>query len=120
MATAFVFVLLFGPTMIDRLRECCRAKASRFCTDGPKSHHHQDQHADDGRPDDPCRHRRIRAAVGNLRSGYVWIVMLVTLGFGAVCFHDDYLKVTKQSHAWVLRDILRLGIEAAIALIAAS
>ncbi len=34
----------------------------------------------------------------NLRSPYVWIVLLVTLGFGMIGFYDDYLKVTKQTH----------------------
>ncbi len=34
----------------------------------------------------------------NPRSAYVWIVLFVTLGFGAIGFYDDYLKVTKQSH----------------------
>ncbi|MFT7028543.1 MAG: phospho-N-acetylmuramoyl-pentapeptide-transferase, partial [Paracoccaceae bacterium] len=27
--------------------------------------------------------------------GYVWIVLLVTLGFGAIGFADDFMKVTK-------------------------
>ena len=36
---------------------------------------------------------------GNLRNPYVWIVLAVTLGFGFVGFYDDYLKVTKQTHA---------------------
>jgi phospho-N-acetylmuramoyl-pentapeptide-transferase len=34
----------------------------------------------------------------SLTSPYVWIVLFVTLGFGAIGFYDDYLKVTKQSH----------------------
>jgi phospho-N-acetylmuramoyl-pentapeptide-transferase len=34
---------------------------------------------------------------GNLTSIYVWVVLLVTLGFGLIGFYDDYLKVTKQS-----------------------
>jgi phospho-N-acetylmuramoyl-pentapeptide-transferase len=34
----------------------------------------------------------------NLASPYVWVVLFVTLGFGAIGFYDDYLKVTKQSH----------------------
>ena len=34
----------------------------------------------------------------NLKNPYVWIVLLVTTGFGAIGFYDDYLKVTKQSH----------------------
>lgn len=33
----------------------------------------------------------------NLQNGYVWVVLLVTLGFGAVGFADDYLKVSKVS-----------------------
>jgi len=35
----------------------------------------------------------------NLRNYYVWIVLFVTAAFGAIGFYDDYLKVTKQSHA---------------------
>ena len=30
-------------------------------------------------------------------NGYVWIVLLVTVGFGAIGFLDDYLKVTKNN-----------------------
>ncbi len=29
---------------------------------------------------------------------YVWIVLLVTLGYGAIGFADDYLKVSKKNH----------------------
>lgn len=36
---------------------------------------------------------------GRLNSPYVWIVLFVTLGFAIIGFYDDYLKVTKQSHA---------------------
>ncbi len=35
----------------------------------------------------------------NLKSPYVWILLFVLLGFGAIGFYDDYLKVTKQTHA---------------------
>ena len=35
----------------------------------------------------------------NPTSPYVWIVLGVTLSFGLIGFYDDYLKVTKQSHA---------------------
>src|SRR5205085_12017335 len=34
----------------------------------------------------------------NLGNRYVWIVIGVTLAFGAIGFYDDYLKVTKQTH----------------------
>src|SRR5215475_12745671 len=44
----------------------------------------------------------------------VWIVLGVTLLFGAIGFYDDYLKVTKQTHAGVSGK-LRMIIEALIA-----
>ncbi|HSK80636.1 MAG TPA: phospho-N-acetylmuramoyl-pentapeptide-transferase [Thermoanaerobaculia bacterium] len=33
---------------------------------------------------------------GDLQNVYVWIVMLVTLAFGAIGFADDYLKVSRR------------------------
>ncbi|RED54111.1 phospho-N-acetylmuramoyl-pentapeptide-transferase [Aestuariispira insulae] len=33
----------------------------------------------------------------DLRNGYVWIVLLVTMGFGTIGFVDDYLKLTKKN-----------------------
>ena len=34
---------------------------------------------------------------GDLRNGYVWAVMLVTLGYGAIGFVDDYLKLSRRN-----------------------
>jgi len=34
----------------------------------------------------------------DLTNGFVWAALLVTLGFGAIGFVDDYLKVTRDSH----------------------
>src|ERR1700753_68789 len=45
---------------------------------------------------------------------YVWIVLGVTLGFGSIGFYDDYLKVTRQTHAG-FSGRTRLLIEFAIA-----
>ena len=53
----------------------------------------------------------------NLANPYVWIVLFVTVGFGAIGFYDDYLKVTKQSHKG-FSGRSRLAIEALIAAIA--
>jgi phospho-N-acetylmuramoyl-pentapeptide-transferase len=53
----------------------------------------------------------------NLTNAYVWTVILVTVGFGAIGFYDDYLKVTKQSHKG-FSGRSRLAIEALIAGIA--
>ena len=49
----------------------------------------------------------------DITSGYVWVVLLVTLGFGGVGFIDDYLKVTRQSSNG-LSGKLKLAIEIAI------
>ncbi|MEX0815474.1 MAG: phospho-N-acetylmuramoyl-pentapeptide-transferase [Dongiaceae bacterium] len=33
----------------------------------------------------------------DLRNGYVWVILGVTIGFGAIGFGDDYLKLTRRS-----------------------
>ncbi len=33
----------------------------------------------------------------DLSNVYVWVVLLVTIGFGALGFYDDYMKLTKRS-----------------------
>ena len=48
---------------------------------------------------------------------YVWIVMGVTLAFGALGFIDDYLKVTKQDASGVTGS-LKLAVQFAVALLA--
>ncbi len=54
----------------------------------------------------------------DLTNTYVWAVMLVTLGFGAIGFADDYLKLTRDSHRG-LPATLKLVLEVAIAALAA-
>ncbi|MCZ6523341.1 MAG: phospho-N-acetylmuramoyl-pentapeptide-transferase, partial [Alphaproteobacteria bacterium] len=53
----------------------------------------------------------------NLSNGYVWAVLLVTFGFGAVGVGDDYLKVKRQSTNG-LTVKLKLVMEIAIAAVA--
>jgi phospho-N-acetylmuramoyl-pentapeptide-transferase len=48
---------------------------------------------------------------------YVWVVLGVTLCFGLIGFYDDYLKVTKQTHAGISGKS-RLAIEFVIAMVA--
>ncbi len=54
----------------------------------------------------------------DLSNVYVWAVLAVTLGFGAIGFVDDFAKVTQQHHGG-LSAKLRLGFEFAIAAAAA-
>jgi len=54
----------------------------------------------------------------DLRNHYVWVTLLVTMGFGAVGFADDYLKVTRANHKGV-SGRLKLVFEIGIAVVAA-
>ena len=53
----------------------------------------------------------------DLQNPYVWAVLIVTVGFGAIGFVDDFAKVTKQHHGG-LSAKLRLAFEFSIALVA--
>ncbi len=54
----------------------------------------------------------------DLRNGYVWATLFVTLGYGALGFWDDYLKVTKRNTKGVSGRV-KLLVQAGIGLIAA-
>jgi phospho-N-acetylmuramoyl-pentapeptide-transferase len=115
--TALVFVFLFGPMIIEKLR-LTQGKGQPIRADGPPSHIMAKQ----GTP--TMGGLMILSGLivstllwANLTNPYVWIVLLVTLGFGAIGFYDDYLKVTKQSHNG-LSGKARLAIEFIIAMVA--
>jgi len=55
----------------------------------------------------------------DLRNRYVWIVLLLTLGFGAIGFVDDYLKVSKRNSRG-LPGRLKLTVAVAMSVIAAA
>jgi len=54
----------------------------------------------------------------DLRNGYIWAVLFVTLGYGALGFCDDYLKVTKRNVRGV-PGRTKLVVQAVVGLIAA-
>jgi phospho-N-acetylmuramoyl-pentapeptide-transferase len=94
--TALLFVFLFGPAIIDLLR-IKQGKGQPIREDGPQTHF-----AKRGTP--TMGGLMILAGVtvstllwANWASPYVWIVLLVTLTYGAIGFYDDYLKVTQQT-----------------------
>jgi phospho-N-acetylmuramoyl-pentapeptide-transferase len=114
MITALVFVFLFGPWIIDRLR-LKQGKGQPIRTDGPQSHLVTKK----GTPTMGglmILFGIVASTVlwANPANPYVWIVLGVTLCFGAVGFYDDYLKVTKQTHSG-FAGRTRLLIEAVIA-----
>ncbi|MEM8665105.1 MAG: phospho-N-acetylmuramoyl-pentapeptide-transferase [Pseudomonadota bacterium] len=53
----------------------------------------------------------------DLSNLYVWLILFVTLGFGAIGFYDDYLKVRRATHSG-FSSKLRLALEAVIAMVA--
>jgi phospho-N-acetylmuramoyl-pentapeptide-transferase len=114
--TGLLFVFLFGPAMIDLLR-VKQGKGQPIREDGPQSHF-----AKRGTP--TMGGIMIIGGVtvatllwANLSNWYVWIVLLVTLCFGAIGLYDDYLKIT-NAKATGFAGKWRLAAEAAVAAVA--
>ncbi len=115
--TALLISFLFGPRIIAMLKARQR-RGQPIREDGPQTHVIQKQ----GTP----TMGGFLILVGLVPSvllwadwsnRYVWIVLFVTLGFGAVGFADDYLKVSKISPKGVPGRV-KLFFEFAIALVA--
>lgn len=120
MFTALIFCFCFGPKIIRWLR-AKQAEGQPIRSDGPESHLVTKK----GTP--TMGGVMILLAVGistllwaDLSNKYVWIVLLVTFGYGAIGFTDDYLKLTKRNSKGLSsrRKIfwqLTIGIVAAVA-----
>ncbi len=96
--TALLFVFLFGPGIISVLR-LKQGKGQPIRADGPQSHLLKKGTPTMG---GLMILSGLLVAVllwANLSNIYVWTVLGVTVGFGLIGFYDDYLKVTKQTHA---------------------
>jgi phospho-N-acetylmuramoyl-pentapeptide-transferase len=94
--TALAISLILGPWLIRRLREFQIGQVIR--QEGPESHR-----AKAGTPTMGGLLILSSALVptllwADLQNVYVWIAMLAMLGFGAVGFVDDYLKIVRRSH----------------------
>ncbi len=115
--TAMFFVFFFGPRMIRMLR-VRQGKGQPIREDGPQSH----LVAKKGTPTMGGIMILLAIVVSvllwaDLSNGFVWVVLFVTVGFGLIGFYDDYLKVTRQSHAG-FSGRQRLAIEIVLAIIA--
>ncbi len=96
--TGLLLVFFFGPMIISALR-LKQGKGQPIRADGPASHLLTKK----GTPTMGGLMILFGLIASSLlwasfESPYVWIVLFVTIGFGAIGFYDDYLKVTKQSH----------------------
>jgi len=114
--TALLFVMLFGPGIIDLLR-VKQGKGQPIREDGPKSHLSKK-----GTP--TMGGLMILAGVtvatllwANLANPYIWIVLAVTLSYGVIGFYDDFLKITKRTSSGFSGRV-RLGLEILVAGIA--
>jgi len=115
--TALIFGFVFGRPIIDKLRKM-QKKGQPIREDGPQRHIVEKA----GTP----TMGGIMILLGllistllwaRLDNGYVWIVLMVTFGFGGVGFADDYLKVSKFNVKGV-PGRLRLAIGFGISLLA--
>jgi phospho-N-acetylmuramoyl-pentapeptide-transferase len=94
---AFFLTLLIGPHIINWLRIKQR-EGQPIRTDGPESHLLTKK----GTPTmgglmfliSACATTILWADVSN---PYVWVVLMVTVGYGAIGFGDDFLKLTKRN-----------------------
>ena len=115
--TALFFVFLFGPSIISGLR-VRQGRGQPIREDGPQSHLLTKK----GTP--TMGGLMILAGAvtsillwSNLSNGFVWVVLGVTVSFGAIGFYDDYLKVKRESHKG-FSGRQRLIIEALIGIVA--
>ena len=112
-ATALAIGLLLGPWFIAWLRRR-QGKGQPIRADGPQSHL-----AKRGTPTMGGLLILISLSIStllwmDLRNPYVWACLLVTGGFGAIGFLDDYDKVRKAHHAGISGK-MRLALEFLIA-----
>ncbi|GAA4028330.1 phospho-N-acetylmuramoyl-pentapeptide-transferase [Sphingomonas rosea] len=112
-ATALLIGLLLGPWFIGWLR-VRQGKGQPIRADGPQSHL-----AKRGTPTMGGLLILVSVTVScllwmDLGSPYVWACLLVTAGFGAIGFLDDYDKVKKAHHAGIPGKV-RLALEFVIA-----
>lgn len=115
--TALFFVFLFGPGIISGLR-VRQGRGQPIREDGPASHLLTKK----GTPTMGglmILSGFIVATLlwANLSNQFVWVVLFVTISFGAIGFYDDYLKVTRATHSG-FSGRYRLAAEAVIAGIA--
>lgn len=116
--TALIFGFIFGRPLINLLRR-------------------RQKHGQPIRDDGPESHKETKAGTPTMGGvlilgalftgtilwarwdiGYVWLVMFVTVLFGAIGFFDDYQKVSRNSHTGMSRR-MRLALGFAIAAVAA-
>ena len=116
--TALIFGFLFGRPLINNLRRT-QKKGQPIRDDGPEGHF-----VKAGTP--TMGGLLILSALftstllwARLDNGYVWMILMVTAGYAAIGFADDYAKVSKMNTKGVSGRI-RMGLGLALAFLAAA
>ena len=112
--TALLLGLLLGPTFIERMRTL-QYGASNVREDTPEGHQKKAGTPSMGGTLILFSLTVATLLFANLANRMVWAVLVVTLGFGAIGFADDWLKITKRNSRG-LSGKVRLAAEAAIVL----
>jgi phospho-N-acetylmuramoyl-pentapeptide-transferase len=112
--TALVICFILGPWLIRKLKALKMGQVIR--DDGPEAHLSKE-----GTPTMGGILIIFSVVVStflwaNLTVDYLWLVLMVTLGFGLIGFADDYRKLTNQSSRGVPGKV-RLACEVSIALL---
>lgn len=112
--TAMVITFIFGPWIVKKLRRLSMTQQIRG--DGPETHASKS-----GTP--TMGGILIIASIvltvllwGDMRNGYIWIMLVSLAGFGAIGLVDDYLKVMRQNHKG-LRAWYKFGAQLLVALL---
>ncbi len=112
--TAMIIGLLLGPIFIERMR-ILQYGSSNVREDTPDTHKKKA-----GTPSMGGALILLSVGVatllfGDLRNRFVWAALLVMVGFGAIGFADDWLKISKRNSKG-LSGKLRIGLEIAVVL----
>jgi phospho-N-acetylmuramoyl-pentapeptide-transferase len=116
--TALIVSFLLGPMMIRWLRSV-QGNGQPIREDGPERHLVEKK----GTPTMGGLLILFAVIISSLlwidlRNGYFWAVLFVTVAYGALGFADDYLKVTKRSSKGV-NGRVKLAVQGGVGLIAA-
>lgn len=117
LATSLIICFIIGPGIINWLKKK-QGEGQPIRADGPETHLKKK-----GTPTMGGLMMLISAISStliwsDLTNFYIWIVLLVMLGFGLIGFMDDFKKLTRRSHLGVPGKV-RLAVQAVICAFAA-